>query len=144
MWAKQVTELDQRFWLVAMGDPQPLAELATPMSAGSVVVDGRTLELWHGTMRSRSDLSENPDGALATLVGMPPKSSWPPGIHSFHNVTLDGYFVCWPDATRRVSIVVYAVAALSPGQAPSADASRRDIRGELLRLMKTATLETVR
>jgi len=143
-WAKQVTELDQRSWLAAMGDPQPLAESAVPIRAGNVIVDGRTLELWHGTMRSHSDLSEKPDGPLATLIGMPPKSSWPSGIRSFHNVTLDGYFVCWPDATRRVSIVVYAVAALSPDQAASVNASRRDIRGELLNLMKTATLETVR
>ena len=109
-----------------------------------MVVDGRTLELWHGTMRTHSDLSENADGPLATLVGMPPKSSWPPGIRSFHNLTLDGYLVCWPDATQRVSIVVYAVAAFSPDQPASANASRRDIRGELLSLMKTATLETVR
>jgi hypothetical protein len=143
-WANQVTELDQRSWLAAMGDPQPLAESAAPISAGNVVVDGRTLELWHGTMRSHSDLSEKADGSLATLVGMPPKSSWPPGIRSFHNVTLDGYFVCCPDPTQRVSIVIYAVAAFSPDQAASANASRRDIRGELLRLMKTATLETVR
>jgi len=143
-WAKQVTELDQRSWLAAMGDPQPLAESAAPVSAGNVIVDGRTLELWHGTMRSHSDLSERADSPLARLVGMPPKSSWPPGIRSFHNVTLDGYFVCWPDATRRVSIVVYAVAAFSPDQAASANASRRNIRGELLSLMKTATLETVR
>lgn len=143
-WAKQVTELDQRSWLAAMGDPQPLAESAAPINAGKVVVDGRTLELWHGTMRSHSDLSEKADGPLATLVGMPPKSLWPPGIRSFHNVTLDGYFVCWPDATQRVSIVVYAVAAFSPDQAASANASRRDISAELLTLMKTATLETVR
>jgi len=143
-WAKQVTELDQRSWLAAMGDSQPLAESAVPTSAGKVVVDGRTLELWHGTMRSHSDLSEKADGPLATLVGMPPKSSWPPGIRSFHDVTLDGYFVCWPDAAQRVSVVVYAVAALSPDHAASASASRRDIRGELLSLLKTATLETVR
>ena len=143
-WAKQVTELDQRSWLAAMGDPRPLAESAMPMSAGNVVVDGRTLTLWHGTMRSHSDLSESAVGPLATLVGMPPRSTWPPGIRSFHDVTLDGYFVCWPDAARRVSIVVYAVAVLSPDQAASTGASRRDIRGELLNLMKTATLETPR
>ncbi len=127
-----------------MGDPQPLAESATPTSAGSVVVDGRTLTLWHDTMRSHSDLSEKANGPLATLVGMTPRSMWPPGIRSFHDVTLDGYFACWSDSTRRVSVVVYAVAVLSPDQAASASASRRDIRGELLNLMKTATLETPR
>jgi hypothetical protein len=44
-WAKRVTELDQRSWLAAMGDPQPLAEMAMPTRAGNVVIDGRTLEL---------------------------------------------------------------------------------------------------
>ena len=73
-WAKQVTELDQRSWPAAMGDPQPLAESAAPTSVGKVVFDGRTLELWHGTMRSHSDLSETSDTPLATLVGMPPNA----------------------------------------------------------------------
>ena len=143
-WAKQVTELDQRSWLAAMGDPAPLAEWAPPSSTGSVVVDGRTLELWRGTMRSHSDLSEKADSPLAMLVGMPTKSSWPPGIRSFHDVTLDGYFVCWPDVTRRVSIVVYAVAAIPDDQSVRDSGSHGDIRDELLGLMKTATVEAVR
>lgn len=143
-WARQVTELDQRSWLAAMGDPAPLAEWAPPSSMGSVVVDGRTVALWHGTMRSHSDLSESADGPLAMLVGMPAKSSWPPGTRSFQDVTLDGYFVCWPDAARRVSIVVYAVAAI-PADRPATDrSSRPDIKDELLGLMKTATVEAVR
>ena len=142
-WAKQVTELDQRSWLAAMGDPHPLAESAAPENAGNVVVDGHTLELWHGTMRSHSDLSEEADTPLAMLVGMPPKSSWAPDVRPFHDVTLDGYFVCWPDPAQRVSAVVYAVAVLSPNQAASAGISRRDIRDELLRMMKSARLVTV-
>jgi hypothetical protein len=142
-WAKQVTELDQRSWLAAMGDPHPLAESAAPESAGNVVVDSHTLELWHGAMRSHSDLSERADTPLAMLVGMPPKSSWTPDVRPFHDLTLDGYFVCWPDPAQRVSVVVYAVAVLSPDQAASAGMSRRDVRDELLRMMKTARLVTV-
>jgi hypothetical protein len=141
-WAKQVTELDQRSWLAAMGDPAPLAESATPSSMGSIVVDGRTLQLWHGTMRSHSDLSESADSPLAMLVGMPAKSTWPAAIRSFHDVTLEGYFVCWSDATRRVSIVVYAVAAVRPGSS-AALGSRHDISDELLALMRTATVSPV-
>ncbi|HEY2561666.1 MAG TPA: hypothetical protein VGI48_18290 [Caldimonas sp.] len=143
-WAKQVTELDQRSWLAAMGDPRPLAESAAPTRAGSIVIDGRSLELWHGAMRSHSDLSEKANGPLATLVGMPTKSLWPAGVRSFHDVTLDGYFVCWADATRRIAIVVYAVSSV-PADQPTRDrAQRRDITGELLSVMKTARLETVR
>ncbi len=143
-WAKQVTELDQRSWLAAMGDPHPLAESATPANEGTVVVDGRTLTLWHGAMRSHSDISAKPDGPLATLIGMPARSSWPPGIESFQDVTLDGYFVCWPDAKRGVSIVVYGVAAIADDRLPPGRERRRDIRSEVLSLMKTARLEAVR
>jgi hypothetical protein len=139
-WAKQVTELDQRSWLSAMGDPEPLAESSTPTRAGSVLIDGRDLELWHGTMRSHSDLSEKTDSPLATLVGMPSRSSWPSGTEPFHEVTLDGYFVCWRDTALQVSVVIYAVAAEPSG---SAVATRRDIKDELMRLMETATIQTV-
>jgi hypothetical protein len=142
-WARQVTELDQRSWLAAMGDPEPLAESAPPSSMGSIIVDGRSVQLWHGTMLSHSDLSERGDSPLAMLVGMPAKSSWPSGIRPFHEVTLDGYFACWSDATRRVSIVVYAVAAVRTNKLATDSSSHRDIRDELLGLMKTATVRSV-
>ena len=141
-WAKQVTELDQRSWLAAMGDPAPLAESAPPTRMGSILVDGRTVELWHGTMRSHSDLSERSDTPLAMLVGMPAKSSWPATITSFHDLMLDGYFVCWSDAARHVSIVVYAVAAVRT-DASTGIGSSPDIRDELLGFMKTATVRPV-
>ena len=139
-WAKQVTELDQRSWLEAMGDPAPLAESAPPSSMGDIVVDGRTVELWHGAMRSHSDLNERADSPLAMLVGMPAKSSWPSATRSFHDVTLDGYFVCWSDATRRVSVVIYAVAAIPADQSTPSLGPHHDISDELLGLMKTATV----
>jgi hypothetical protein len=142
-WAKQVTELDQRSWLAAMGDPAPLAESAPPSSRGSIIVDGRSVELWHGTMLSHSDLSERGDSPLAMLVRMPAKSSWPPAIRPFHEVTLDGYFACWSDATRRVSIVVYAVAAIPMNKSATDSGSHHDITDELLGLMKTATVKSV-
>ncbi|MGH7654234.1 MAG: hypothetical protein ACREN6_06175 [Gemmatimonadaceae bacterium] len=143
-WARQVTELDQRSWLAAMGDPAPLAESAPPSGVGNMVVDGRTVELWHGTMRSHSDLSERANTPLATLVGMPAKSSWPPGASSFHDVTLDGYFVCWSDTNRRVSVVVYGVALLPVDHPATGSHAHRDIRGELLGLMKTAAVKAVK
>ena len=140
-WARQVTELDQRSWLAAMGDPAPLAESESPTRAGNIVVDGRSMALWHGTMRSHSDLSASADTPLAMLVGMPPQSRWPATIHSFHDLTLDGYFVAWSDASRRVSIVVYAVAAIPPDRAAPGLDPRRDAKAELLGLMRTATVQ---
>ena len=140
--AWQVTALDQRSWLSAMGDPSPIADSSPATRVGSITIDGHSLPLWHGTMRSHSDLSAHPTGPLATLIGMPPKSLWPPGIDSFHDVSLDGYFACWIDSQRKVSIVVYAVAA---NYAAQTDEHRNPapINDELLRLMKSAKFEAV-
>jgi hypothetical protein len=140
--AWQTTELDQRSWLAAMGDPNPLAESAPPVSAGTITIDGHTVPLWHGTMQSHSDLSANPEGQLATLIGMPPKASWPASVAAFHNVTLDGYFTWWADSARKVAIVVYSVAASYAGQAAPAS-SRSAVNDELLRTMKSAKVEVV-
>jgi hypothetical protein len=140
--AWQVTALDQRSWLSAMGDPSPIADSSPATRIGNITVDGRDLQLWRGTMRSHSDLSAHPTGPLATLIGMPPKSSWPSGVDSFHDVSLDGYFACWVDSQRRVSVVVYAVAANYAAQTEERSNSRL-INDELLTLMKSATLEEV-
>ena len=140
--AWQVTALDQRSWLAAMGDSNPIADSSPATRAGSITIDGHSLPLWHGTMRSHSDLSAHPAGPLATLIGMPSKSLWPPGLDSFHEVSLDGYFACWVDSLRQVSIVVYAVAANYQTQTEEHHNSIR-INDELLGLMKTATLKTV-
>ncbi|HEX3703659.1 MAG TPA: hypothetical protein VHU82_10025 [Vicinamibacterales bacterium] len=141
-WAKQVTELDQRSWLTAMGDRHPLADFSAPTTVQEVVIDGHALPLWHGTMRSHSDLSDDPEGALATLVGMPPKASWPAGARSFHDLTLDGYFVCWSDSTRNVSVVIYAVDAIPAAQ--SARERETGLQGELLSMMRAVKFDPVR
>jgi hypothetical protein len=142
-WAKQVTELDQRSWLAAMGDPHPLADFSVPTTAQKVVIDGHALQLWHGTMRSHSDLSDHQDGPLAALVGMPPKVSWPSGTRSFHDLTLDGYFVCWSDSTHNVSVVIYAVATAPEGQSASQHDQTRRIQDELLSMMRAVKLDSV-
>jgi hypothetical protein len=140
--AWKVTALDQRSWLSAMGDPSPLADSSPATRVGNITVDGHSLPLWHGTMRSHSDLGAHPTGPLATLIGMPPKSSWPSGVDSFHDVSLDGYFACWIDSQWKVSVVVYAVAANYAAHMQE----RRNaalISDELLNLMKSAKLESV-
>ena len=140
--AWQVTALDQRSWLSAMGDPSPIADSSPATRVGSITVDGHSLPLWHGTMRSHSDLSAHPTGPLATLIGMPPRSSWPSGVDSFHDVNLDGYFACWVDPQRKVSVVVYAVAANYVAQTQE-QRNAGLIGDELLSLMKSAKLESV-
>ena len=73
---------------------------------------------------------------------MPPKSLWPPGVESFHDVSLDGYFACWIDSQRKVSVVVYAVAATYAAQTDE-HRNPAPIDDELLRLMKSAKFEAV-
>ena len=144
MWASKVTALDQRSWLSAMGDPMPVADFGPAVPVGNIAVDGHDLQLWHGAMQSHSDLSDHPHGPLATLLGMPPKSTWPKGIQAFHSVTLDGYFVCWSDPKRNISVVIYAVAAVF-GKPPGVIVDNRStIKDELLNLMKSAKIEPVK
>jgi hypothetical protein len=57
-------------------------------------------------------------------------------------VSLDGYFACWVDSQRKVSVVVYAVAANYAAQTEEHRNSVR-INDEMLGLMKSAKLETV-
>ncbi len=142
-WAWQVTTLDQRSWLSTMGDARPLAEPDSATSAGNITIDGHRLPPWHGIMRSHSDLSDHPAGPLATLIGMPPKSSWPGGVDSFHDVTLEGYFVCWSEPIHHVSIVIYAVSASYAGRPPIVQHNGKLIDDELLNLMKSAKLASV-
>ena len=94
-------------------------------------------------MQSHSDLSDHPSGPLATLLGMPPKSTWPIGIAAFHDVILDGYFACWSDPTRNISVVIYSVAAVFGKQSEVVGDNRRIIKDELLNLMKSAKIEPV-
>jgi hypothetical protein len=105
--------------------PNPIADSSPAIRVGFIDIDGHRLPLWHGTMRSHSDLSAHPRGPLATLIGMPPKSLWPPGIDSFRDVSLNGYFVCWVDLQRKVSIAVYAVVADCSAQTEDQQNSRQ-------------------
>lgn len=66
-----------------MGGLVPVADFGAATPAGQITIDGHDLQLWHGSMHSHSDLSDSPRGPLATLLGMPPKSTWPDGIHAF-------------------------------------------------------------
>jgi hypothetical protein len=140
--AWQVTALDQRSWLSAMGDPRPIADASQATRVGNIVIDGHNRPLWHGTMQSHSDLSDNASGPLPTLIGMPPKSSWPSGVTSYHDVSLDGYFACWVDPQRKVSVVVYGVAATYTRKLVG-KTNPELVNDEILTLMKSARLQAV-
>lgn len=141
--ARELTTLDQRSWLDAMGDPHPLAELDVLKNIGTISIDGRSWPLWHITYRSHSDLSSDPRSQLARLVGMPSKSSWPSGLAAFHDVTLDGNLAWEIDAQRKVMVLVYEVSASYPGQPTLSDNTRHRLDAELLRMMSSAKLQSV-
>lgn len=111
--ASELTNLDQRSWLEAMGDPQPVSELESLTSAGNIDIDGTSWPLWQGVHRSHSDLSADLESQLAGILGMPKKSLWPLGVSPFHDVTLDGYLAWKVDTAHRVTLVIYAVAGRS-------------------------------
>ena len=115
-----------------------------PVWASEVTALDQRSQLWHGSMQSHSDLSDSQRGPLATLLGMPPKSTWPDGIHAFHDVTLDGYFVCWSDPNLNISVVIYAVAAVFEKPSRMIGDNRRSIKDDLLNLMKSARIEPVK
>lgn len=140
-WASEVTTLDQRSWLSAMGDPAPLADFGAATPAGKISIDGRTIQLWHAAMHSHSDLSEHPGGVLALLLGMPSRSAWPAGVNAFHDVTLDGYFAAWSDPEKKLSVVVYAVASEFAATG-GARVDNRAITDQLMKIMQSAKVES--
>jgi hypothetical protein len=73
---------------------------------------------------------------------MPPRSSWPSGVDSYHDVSLDGYFACWVDPKRKVSVVVYGVAAKYTRRL-AGKTNPELINDEILKLMKSAKLQAV-
>lgn len=141
--ARELTTLDQRSWLEAMGDPHPLAELDVLKNTGTIPIDGRSWPLWHITYRSHADLSSDPRSQLARLVGMPSKSLWPAGLAAFHDVTLDGNLAWEIDAQRKVMVLVYEVSASYPGQPTLSDDTRHRLTDEMLRMMSSAKLHSV-
>jgi hypothetical protein len=57
-------------------------------------------------------------------------------------VTLDGYFACWVDPQRKVSVVVYGVAAKYTSEV-AGKTNPEPINDEILSLMKSAKLQAV-
>ena len=139
---KELTTLDQLSWLEAMGDPKPKAEMDGLMSAGSIRIDGNDWPLLHSVYRSHSDLSARPRTPLAKLLGMPPESSWPENVSSFHDVSLDGYVAWRLDRERKIMVLVYAVSASYPGQSVALANGSPLAKDELLRFIGSARLES--
>jgi hypothetical protein len=141
--ASELTNLDQRSWLEAMGDPQPVSVLDSLTSAGSILIDGSNWPLWHGIYRSHSDLSANATSELAQIIGMPDQSAWPAGVSPFHDVILEGYLAWKVQPKENVTVVIYAVAARYAAQSLALGGTPALSRDELLAMMRSASLRTV-
>lgn len=108
--AMQLGALDQQSWLGAMGDPQPAFAAIRTGKHGTVVVEGGSRPLYTFDAATHSDLSAGTT-PLAQRLGMPAEASWPKGIVSFHDVGVHGYYTYWYDASRRLTVIVYACAS---------------------------------
>ncbi len=140
---RELTTLDQRSWLDAMGDTKPMVQIDSVERAGQAVIDGSSWPLWHATYRSHSDLSARPQTQLAQLLGMPAESAWPAGVTSFHEVALEGYMATRVDTHRHVAIVLYECLASYPSQPGTSAQARERANDVLLQIMKSARLRTV-
>ena len=81
--------------------------------------------------------------AIAAITAGVVLLRWPPsGAASYHDVSVDGYFACWVDPQRKVSVVVYGVTA-TYNRKPSEITNPELINDEILNLMKSAKLQPV-
>jgi hypothetical protein len=73
--AVKLGEYDQRSWLEAMGDPNPVAIVSQNPHFSSVIIDGSKRPLCSLGMQTHSDLGPGTT-PLAKHVGMPPAKKW--------------------------------------------------------------------
>jgi hypothetical protein len=108
--AVKLADMDQRSWLVAMGDPQPLGLVKVELHrADTVRIDGADRVLYTYKGKSHSDV-----GAKATPLrqsfGPMNDESWKSNVPPFHELELRGQFAFWTDSNRHLTIIVYSVA----------------------------------
>lgn len=101
---------DQRSWLGAMGDPNPLASAEPNPQFSSILIDGSDRTMCSVDMRSHSDIG--PDATpLAKHIGMPPIAQWKDVVPPFHNLILHVSCAWWYDQRRDVTVIVYSASS---------------------------------
>ena len=108
--AVKLADMDQRSWLTAMGDPQPMGLVKVEQHrADTIRIDGADRALYTYRGKSHSDV-----GSVATplrqSLGPMNDESWESQVPAFHDLELRGHFAFWADNNRHITIIVYSAA----------------------------------
>lgn len=138
--AIRLADLDQRSWLQAMGDPQPLGLVdAEHHARGSIRVDGRTVPLFVYAGKSHSDV-----GAVHTPLRQhlndDDATSWQSFVAPFHDVLLHGNFAFFTDTRRGVAVIIYSAAPSFHDKNGKQHDLYKPLKAEFLSLMRSVRL----
>lgn len=108
--AVKLADMDQRSWLAAMGDPQPLGLVKVELHrADTILIDGANRVLYTYKGKSHSDVGSAVT-PLRQSLGPMNDESWKSKVPSFHELELRGQFAFWADNNRHLTIIVYSAA----------------------------------
>jgi hypothetical protein len=137
-----LAQLDQKTWLFAAGDPQPLATSPSLTKTETVSKFGLNIPLYQGTINSHSDLTDR-SNEISDLVGMPPTSAWGSRLDAYHDVTLSVYYLPFYDAQKQLLVVVYGASARFTDKLGKAYNYENALKAELINIMKSIELEKI-
>jgi hypothetical protein len=110
--AVKLADMDQRSWLAAMGDPQPLGLVKVELHrADTVRIDGADRVLYTYKGKSHSDVGPVTT-PLRQSLGPMNDESWKSTVSAFHELELRGQFAFWTDGNRHLTIIAYSAAPL--------------------------------
>lgn len=139
----KLAEFDQRAWLKAMNDPQPVAKFVDFGEKIKVLIDGKERFLYEMSLISHSDLTESQDSNLAKMLGMPPKSEWGHELSAYHELTLKGIYGAWYEELYDVTIVIYGCGSVFKTSSGQVYDHYQKIKEELLALARGIKLVAV-
>ena len=106
----KLAEYDQKSWLAAMGDPDPVADFSATRHFLTIPIDGSERTACSLDRATHSDLS-SADTPLVKHMGMPPEEEWKQRVTAFHNLDLHIVGAWWYDPQRDISVIVYTASS---------------------------------
>jgi hypothetical protein len=140
--ALKLTDLDQRSWLDSMGDPHPDFTLNATHRRGTILVEGALHPLFTFDATTHSDLT-SARTPLEKHMGMPPATSWKNKLAPFHELQLRGYYTCWYESRRDLTVVVYAAAAGFEDESGKRRDNFPGLDAQFLQLMRSVRLRSL-
>lgn len=108
--AVKLADMDQRSWLAAMGDPQPLGLGKVELHrADTIRIDGADRVLYTYKGKSHSDVGSEVT-PLRQSLGPMNDEAWKSKVPPFHELELRGQFAFWTDSNRHLTAIVYSAA----------------------------------